>query len=146
VAVNVREPYAQFEISHLPEGVYATRLIATEQAQRPPAERLSITFETDELVVDRTPPELIEATAKRVGDRVVLTVHGRDALTLLMGFEALFNNGVKDEIEQPVDGIRDSREETFVLDVPLAKVADATNVEITLYDSAGNGVSRRLTW
>jgi hypothetical protein len=146
VAVNVREPCAQFEISHLPEGVYATRLVATEQAPRPPAERLSATFETDELVVDRTPPELIEATAKRVGDRVVLTVHGRDALTLLMGFEALFNNGVKDEIEQPVDGIRDSREETFVLDVPLAKVADATNVEITLYDSAGNGVSRRLTW
>ena len=146
VAVNVREPYAQFEISHLPEGVYATRLVATEQAPRPPAERLSATFETDELVVDRTPPELIEATAKRVDDRVVLTVHGRDALTLLMGFEALFNNGVKDEIEQPVDGIRDSREETFVLDVPLAKVADATNVEITLYDSAGNGVSRRLTW
>jgi hypothetical protein len=146
LAVNVREPYAQFEISHLLEGVYATRLVATEQAPRPPAERLSATFETDELVVDRTPPELLEATAKRVGDRVVLTVHGRDALTLLVGFEALFNNGVKDAIEQPVDGIRDSREETFVLDVPLAKVADATNVEITLYDSAGNGVSRRLTW
>jgi hypothetical protein len=146
LAVNVREPYAQFDISHLPEGVYATRLVATEQAPRPPAERLSATFETDELVVDRTPPELIEATAKRMGDRVVLTVHGRDALTLLIGFEALFNNGVKDATEQPADGIRDSREETFVLDVPLAKVADATNVEITLYDSAGNGVSRRLTW
>jgi hypothetical protein len=146
LAVNVRDPYAQFDISHLPEGVYATRLVATEQAPRPPAERLSATFETDELVIDRTPPELIEATARRVGDRVVLTVHGRDALTLLLGFEALFNNGVKDAIEQPVDGIRDSREETFVLDVPLAKVADATNVEITLYDSAGNGVSRRLTW
>ena len=146
VAVNVREPYAQFDISHLPEGVYATRLVVTEQAPRPPAERLSATFETDELVVDRTPPELIEATARRVGDRVVLTVHGRDALTLLMGFEAQFNNGVRDEIEQPIDGIRDSREETFLLDEPLARVADATNVEITLYDSAGNGVSRRLTW
>ena len=146
VAVNVRESYAQFEISHLPEGVYATRLVAAEQAPRPPAERLSATFETDELVVDRTPPELIEATAKRVGDRVVLTVHGRDALSLLVGFEAQFNNGFKDAIEQPVDGIRDSREETFVLDVPLARIADATNVEITLYDSAANGVSRRLTW
>jgi len=146
MAVNIREPYAQFDISNLPEGVYATRLVATEQAPRPPVERLSATFETDELVVDRTPPELIEATARRVGDRVVLTVHGRDALTLLLGFEAVFNNGVKDETEQPVNGIRDSREETFSLDVPLAKVADATNVEITLYDSAGNGVSRRLTW
>ncbi len=146
VAVNVRDPYAQFDVSHLAEGVYATRLVATEQAPRPPADRLSATFETDELVVDRTPPVLLEATAKRAGDRVVLTVHGRDALSLLVGFEALFNNGVKDAIEQPVDGIRDSREETFVLDVPLARVADATNVEITLYDSAGNGVSRRLTW
>jgi len=43
------------------------------------------------------------------------------------------------------------RAESAVIDrryssgLPLAKVADATNVEITLYDPASNGVSHRLT-
>jgi hypothetical protein len=35
-------------------------------------------------------------------------------------------------------------EETFVLELPAARLAGATSVEVTLYDSAGNGATRRL--
>jgi hypothetical protein len=35
-------------------------------------------------------------------------------------------------------------EETFVLELPSARLAGATSVEVTLYDSAGNGSTRRL--
>ena len=31
-------------------------------------------------------------------------------------------------------------------DLPHAKVANATSVEVTLYDTAGNGATKRLTW
>jgi hypothetical protein len=58
----------------------------------------------------------------------------------------IFNNGVREVVEQPDDGIRDSRQESFTLDLPLAKVSNATSAEVTLYDSAGNGTPRRLTW
>jgi hypothetical protein len=146
IAVATRDPYAQFDTGHLPDGVYFTRLVAAETAPRPPAERLSITFETDDLVVDHTPPEILEATARRDGDRLVVSVHGRDALSLLAGIEAVFNNGERGETEQPADGIRDSREETFVVELPLARVSGATSVEVTLYDALGNGVSKRLSW
>ena len=60
--------------------------------------------------------------------------------------EAHFNNGVRETLEQPSDGIRDGREETFTLEVPLAKVSNATFVEVTLYDAAGNGSAKRLSW
>jgi len=146
LVTNTRDSYAQFDTAHLPDGVYFTRLVATETAPRPPADRLAQTFETDDLVIDHTPPEMLEATAKRSGDSVVLTVHGRDRLSLLDGIEVVFSNGVRETVEQPVDGVRDGREETFSLDVPLAKVSNATSVEITLYDAAGNGTARRLTW
>jgi hypothetical protein len=146
LAVNTRDSYAQFDTAHLPDGVYFTRLVATETAPRPAAERLSPTFETDDLIVDHTPPEILEAAAKRDGDRVVITLHGRDALSLLDGIEVVFNNGVRETVEQPDDGIRDSREERFTLDVPLAKVSNATSAEVTLYDAAGNSTARRLTW
>jgi hypothetical protein len=146
IVAGTHDAYAQFDTSHLPDGIYFTRLVATEIAPRPPADRLSQTFETDDLVIDHTPPDAIDATAKRTGDSLVVTVHGRDALSLLDGIDVNFNNGVHESVEQPVDGVRDGREETFMLDLPIARIANATSVEVTLYDAAGNGTTRRLTW
>ncbi len=144
IAVGTHDSYAQFDISHLPEGIYFTRLVAAEQAPRPVADRLTASFETDDLVIDRTPPEILEAKVERAGSLMRVTVRGRDALSLLDGVEFGFNNGPRELVEQPRDGIRDGREETFVLEIPLAKVADATSLEIVLYDAAGNSTARRM--
>ena len=146
VVAATRESYAQFDTKNLADGVYFTRLIATETAPRPVDERLSHTFETDDLIVDHTSPEMIEATAQRTATSVVVTIKGRDKLSLLDGIEVIFNNNVRETVEQPLDGVRDGREETFTLDVPLARVSNATSVEVTLYDTAGNGVAKRLSW
>ncbi|HWA10823.1 MAG TPA: hypothetical protein VG838_15390 [Opitutaceae bacterium] len=146
LAVGSRDSYAQFDTSHLAEGLYFTRLIAVEAAPRPVADRLTTTFETDDLVVDRTPPVILEAAAQRNGDTLRLLVHGRDALSLLDGAEFNFNNGVHETVEQPVDGILDGKEESFSLEIPLARVSNATSVEILLYDAAGNNSARRIIW
>lgn len=146
ITVNTRDSYAQFDTANLPDGIYFTRLVATETEPRPLGERLSATFETDDLVVDHTRPELLECTAKKTADKIVISVHGRDALSLLESVEIVFNNGVHENLEQPVDGIRDGRQEKFLFELPLAKAANATSVEVTLYDSAGNGATKRLTW
>lgn len=146
LAVNTHDSFAQFDTAHLPDGVYFTRIVATETAPRPVAERLTATFETDDLVVDHSPPEILEATARRDRDRLILAVHGRDALSLLDGIEVTFNNGVHETVEQPDDGIRDSREERFTLEVPMARISNATSAEVTLYDAAGNSVAKRVTW
>jgi hypothetical protein len=144
IAVDTADPFAQFDTSNLPEGVYHSRLLVRETAPRPAAERLAVSFPTDDFVVDHTPPVILEASARRSGAEIVVTMHGRDALSLLDGIEVVFNNGIREAVEQPVDGIRDGREETFVLEEPEAKAAGATAVDVTLYDSAGNGATRRL--
>ena len=146
IAVQTRDSYAQFDTSHLAEGVYFTRLIATEQAPRAKEDRLSVQFDTDDLVVDHTPPAILEATAKREGDFLVVSVHGKDAMSLLDSIEVTLNNGVHETTEQPVDGIRDSREETFRIEIPLARAAGATSAEVILYDAADNSTSRRISW
>ncbi|HXQ80732.1 MAG TPA: hypothetical protein VN775_05445 [Opitutaceae bacterium] len=144
ISVDSRESYVQFDTLHLQEGTWFTRLVARETAPRPEAQRLSVTFETDDLVVDHTPPEIEEASVRREAGKVVVTVRGRDALSLLDSAEFDFNNGVRETVEQPADGILDGRQETFVLELPLERLAGATSVEVTLYDSAGNGATRRL--
>ncbi len=146
IAANVRENHVQFDTAHLPDGVYFTRLVATETAPRPVGQRLTQTFETDDLIVDHTAPEVLTATAQRTATAVVVTVHGRDQLSLLDGMEVVFNNGVRETVEQPVDGVRDGREEIFTLEIPLDRISNATSLEVTLYDAAGNGAARRLTW
>ncbi len=146
MAASTKESFTQFDTAHLPDGIYFTRLIATEAAPRAIHDRLSQTFETDDLTIDHTPPEALEMTARRTNDAVVITVRGKDQLSLLDGIEVVFNNGVRETVEQPADGVRDGREETFTLDVPMARISNATSVEVILYDRAGNGTARRLTW
>ena len=145
LAVSTREPYISFDTARLSDGVYFTRLVATEAAPRPAADRLSITFETDHLVIDHTAPVILEATATRTADSLKLTVRGRDALSLLEGVEIALNNGTHETVEQPADGIRDAREETFTVEIPLARASSATAAELTLYDTAGNATTRRIT-
>jgi hypothetical protein len=145
LAVDIRENYVQFDTSHLADGIYASRLIVSEQAPRPAAQRLRTEFATDDLVVDHTPPEILDATARREGDSVIVTVHGRDALSLLDGAEFVFNNGHREVVSHPVDGINDGREETYELPCPSAKIDGATAVEIRLSDEMGNVAVRRLS-
>jgi hypothetical protein len=144
IAVDSTESYVQFDTLHLAEGTWFTRLVVKEAAPRPESDRLSVSFETDDMVVDHTPPVIEEATVRRDGGKVYVTIRGKDALSLLDSAEFTFNNGEHQIVEQPADGILDGKEETFSLELPAAKLAGATSVEVTIYDSVGNGSTRRL--
>jgi hypothetical protein len=74
-----------------------------------------------------------------------IAVSGDDALSLLEGVEFVFNNGTSTAVSHPADGILDSRAERFVLEIPEAKAAGATSVEVILYDRSGNTASRRVS-
>jgi hypothetical protein len=145
IALDTPDSFVQFDLSHLRDGVYFTRLVARETAPRIAADRLVTTFETDDLVVDRTAPEIVNAAIERDAHICRVSVQGSDTLSLLDGVEVIFNNGSREETEQPLDGILDARAETFVIELPLERVANATAVEITLYDAAGNTAVRRLS-
>jgi hypothetical protein len=144
LAVDTHDSYVQFDTSSMPEGVYLTRLTVKELAPRPEKQRLSLSFETDFLTIDRTPPEITLATAEHRDGKLVLTVEGHDALSLLSGAEFILNNGTHEETEHPADGVLDSRTERFIVELPEPKASGATSVEILLYDQAGNSSSRRL--
>ena len=144
LAIETSESFVQFETGGLPEGLYLTRLTVAEQAPRPAAQRISYTFETDNLLVDRTPPVITDTQVTRADGRLYVSVTGRDALTLLEGAEFVLNNGVREAVMHPVDGLLDGREESFRAEFPEARAAGATSVEIILYDETGNASSTRV--
>ncbi len=144
LAVRSTDSYVQFETGGLAEGLYLTRLVVAEQSPRPAAQRLTYTFETDSLLVDHTPPVITSTVIKRNAGSLFITVSGRDALSLLEGIEVVLNNGTREIMLHPTDGLLDGREETFIAEFPDAKTSGATSVEIILYDQAGNASSTRL--
>jgi hypothetical protein len=144
LSVNSNDNYVQFETGGLAEGLYLTRLVVAEQAPRPAGQRLTYTFETDSLLVDHSAPVITATDIKRSNGRLLVSVSGRDALSLLEGVEVVLNNGTRDIMLHPVDGLLDGREESFTAEFPEAKVAGATSVEVILYDQAGNAASARL--
>jgi len=146
LAIATDGPFVQFDTTRFRDGLYFTRLVVTEQAPRSEGDRLTTRFETDDLIIDRAAPKLIEANARVSGDKLIVSIRGTDEHSLLEGAEFRFNNGLTEAVEQPVDGIRDGRTETFVLELPLSKVAGATSVELVLYDALVNSVAVRLAW
>ncbi len=144
LAVDTRDPYVQFDTGAFAEGLYLTKLTVKEQSPRPEKQRLVYTFETDYLTIDRTPPEITATTVERRDGRLILSVEGRDALSLLEGAEFVLNNGTRESVEHPADGLLDSRAEKFVAEIPEPKATGATSVEIILYDQTGNNASKRL--
>ncbi|MSU46950.1 MAG: hypothetical protein EXS42_07485 [Lacunisphaera sp.] len=144
LTVNSSDSYVQYETGGLPEGLYLTRLTASEQSPRSAAQRLSYTYETDNLLVDRTPPDLSATSVQHSNGMILISVDGRDALSLLQGAEFVLNNGTHETVTHPADGILDGREERFTAEIPEARAAGATSVEIVLYDDAGNSLSTRL--
>ena len=144
LAVNSPDNYAQFETGGLAEGIYLTRLTASEQSPRPVKNRLTYSFETDNLLVDRTPPVIVANSIKRSDGLLLISIDGRDELSLLEGAEFTLNNGGHETVLHPADGILDGKQETFVAEIPEARTAGATSVEVVLYDQAGNSSSVRL--
>ena len=142
--VNSTDTYVQFDTGGLGEGLYLTRLTATEQAPRPIKNRLSYAFETDNLLIDRTPPVVSSSKVQRKDGQLLISVDGRDALSLLEGVEFILNNGVRQTVTHPADGILDGHQETFIAELPEARASGATSVEIVLYDQGGNSSSVRL--
>jgi hypothetical protein len=87
---------------------------------------------------------IVSTDIKRANGNLTVTVAGRDALALLDGVEYILNNGTREIVMHPVDGVLDGREETFAIDLPEAKAAGATSIEVILYDQSGNASSSRL--
>lgn len=138
------QSFAQFEISHLPEGIYQTRLTITEAAPRPAVQRLSTTFETDDLLVDRTPPQIIAAGVTKLPSGWQIRISARDQLSLLRGVELKLNNGLSFDLEQPLDGILDGQEEIFVIEFTSQQLDGSTSAEAVVLDQAGNSAARRF--
>ncbi len=144
LAVNAEQAWVQFDRATLPDGIYFTKLVVRETAPRAIDQRLEVTFETDDLVIDQTPPTIADVQVVQGSETVTFVVAGQDEMSMLLGIEIALNNGRYFESDQTDDGILDQQAERFTLTLSNAELDGATAFQVTLQDAAGNARTKRV--
>ncbi|MDA7916812.1 hypothetical protein N9B49_01175 [bacterium] len=145
LAVDTAEGWLQFDRTTLSEGTYFTRLVLAEQAPRPLPQRRTVTFKTDDLVIDLSPPTIDDVMVTPADEVLHVTVRGNDAVSLISGVKLAFNNGHTVELTHPVDGILDSPAESFSTEIRWDDLGTASSFEVYFEDVAGNTATKRIT-
>jgi hypothetical protein len=144
IAAGVYSNHLGFSTADLAEGPYILKLTVAETSPRAIADRLTGDYESDDLTIDRTAPEIQSIDVSASAAAITIRVAASDRWSLLRGARAVLNNGTEVENILPLDGILDGRAETFDLEIPRAAATGATNAEVMVVDQAGNRTSQRV--
>ncbi|HUG11860.1 MAG TPA: hypothetical protein VMM36_12645 [Opitutaceae bacterium] len=144
VAAGVYSNHVGFSTADLAEGHYILKLTVVETAPRPESERQKVDYESDDLTVDRSPPEILSTEVTSSPATINIRVSASDKWSLIRGARAVLNNGTEVETILPLDGILDGRTESFDIEIPRAAATGATNAEVMVVDQAGNRTSQRV--
>ncbi|HSL83623.1 MAG TPA: hypothetical protein VLF66_12685, partial [Thermoanaerobaculia bacterium] len=138
VAEDLEEDHYGFDATVLPDGVYRFRLTASDAGDNPPGEGLTGDRLSGPVVIDHTPPVLVEAEARPGNPGRHLRVVIQDALNPLRTAEVSVDAG-EWQAAPAADGLLDGRREVLELEVPegarlvLLRVTDAAH-NVTTFD------------
>ncbi len=138
VADDLDDDYYSFDSTVLPDGVYRFRLTASDAKENAPGEGETGEELSEPVVIDHSPPNLVEATRKGGSGGGTLRVVLEDAWNPLRAAEVSVNAG--DWKPAPAaDGLLDARREVLEIPVPngakllLLRVTDAA-LNVATYD------------
>jgi hypothetical protein len=144
IAAGVYSNHVGFSTADLAEGPYILKLTVAETAPRAESERQKADYESDDLTIDRSPPEIQSTDVSATPAAIMIRVAASDRWSLLRGARAVLNNGTEAETILPLDGILDGRTESFDIEIPRAAATGATNAEVMVIDQSGNRTSQRV--
>ncbi|HPW18222.1 MAG TPA: hypothetical protein PLP83_07565 [Candidatus Aminicenantes bacterium] len=131
-----------FDTLAFPDGAYQLRLAATDAPSNPPGLELRAERTGPPLVIDNSLPVVKNLTAARNGAALDIAFQAEDAYSAIEEVKVLVRPGDW-QVVFPVDGIADSRSESFKLSLKLPAGAEG-QVAVRVRDSFGNvGVARQ---
>ena len=138
---GLTEAVLAWDTSTVPNGRYVIRVTASDAPTNPPALALSGERESLPFEVDNTPPTVTATLVDKAPTRV--RAIARDDSSLIRRAESSVDGGRWEEI-RPLDGINDSREETYEMKPEgLAKPGPHILV-IRAFDLLGNAATARV--
>jgi WD40 repeat protein len=115
---HIRERFYSFDSSQLPDGHYRVKVVASDARSHNPGEALTGNRESDEFVIDTTPPIVSGLEAHLASGKIHTTFTATDATSPVTHAEYSIDAG-RWQYVAPVGGIADSLTERFEFDAPL---------------------------
>jgi hypothetical protein len=139
---GLTESIYAFDTLSFPDGTYLLRLTASDAASNPLGLELKSERTSPPLVIDNSLPAVKNFTAARNGAALDISFQAEDAYSYIEEAKVLVRPG-EWRVVFPVDGMADSRSESFKFSVKLPPGAE-NQVTVRVRDSYGNvGVFRQ---
>lgn len=90
---NVREKYFSWDSTAYPDGEYRLRVIASDLPSNPREMALSTQFESEEFLIDNTPPKISALQVSRSGKNLQVRWKAADALSVIKKAEYSLDGG-----------------------------------------------------
>jgi outer membrane protein assembly factor BamB len=138
---GLTEAVLAWDTSTVPNGRYVVKVTASDAPSNPPA--LTLTGERESLPfdVDNTPPTIVATLVDKTPPRVRAVA--RDDSSLIRRAESSVDGGRWEEV-RPLDGINDSREETYELKPEGLGKGGPHILVIRVFDLLGNAATARV--
>ena len=114
---ELRESRYSWDGAALPDGRYRLRLTLSDKPDNYPGRELSAQMESDDFLIDNTPPEIENLSARVEGSDLLVRFRVRDALSALQYAEVSVNGGPWTDAE-PSTRITDSLQHDYEVKLP----------------------------
>jgi outer membrane protein assembly factor BamB len=133
---GIDEDFVTFDGAALPDGTYLVRVVATDAPSNPAGQSLTAEKTTQPFDVDNTPPRIERLKAMVEKGTLKVTFAASDAFSVVR--EAAYSiNAGEWAPARPEDGLSDSTNEAYEVEVPTPQSGECSIV-VRAVDAAGN--------
>jgi len=143
LAKGLRDSYFAFDSAQVPDGLYRVRIEASDAPSNPSGQARTASQVSDPFLVDNTPPS-VQVTARRTGKDVTVEASATDTPGPIARAEYSLDGG-RFVTVAPIDGVSDSRSETYSIPLPSLRAGEHT-VIVKVTDLLGNTGAGKTTF
>ncbi len=140
---KLKETRYSWDATGLADGRYKLRVTVSDDVDNYPGQGLSAQMESEEFVIDNTPPQVEGLTARVEGNKIAIRFRAVDALTPLEYAEFSINGGEWNSA-RPTTGITDSLTHEYIVEADKPAGSEYT-VAVKVADGNDNVTVRKVT-
>lgn len=114
---ELRESRYSWDTTGFADGRYRLRVTLSDKPDNYPGRELTAQAESEDFLIDNTPPEILDLSARTEGGKILVRFRVRDALSALQYAEVSVNGGAWVDAE-PTTGITDSLQHDYEMALP----------------------------
>lgn len=138
---NISETFVTIDGQALADGRYVVRVVAKDSPENPSGQFLSGERTSEPFDIDNTQPTVIAGVPQVTGENARVTFNAADRSSFLSRAEYSINGGAWLSVYSE-DGISDSSEEKYVVEIPVKTTGEYV-VTLRVFDASGNSGNGR---